>query len=162
MKGQRHAPVALYPRERPGTHCTGGWMGPRAGLDRCGKSCPPPGFDPRTAQPVASRYTHWATRPTICLYCFFTFYSFCFHFFVSMLFLLPAFSLIFFTTCLSTQTIWFRFLEVLMRNILVGGARGVAADWGTALQTEVAGSIPDGVVWIFHWHNPSGLTMALG
>jgi len=30
--------AALYPRERPGTHCTGGWVGPRAGLDRCGKS----------------------------------------------------------------------------------------------------------------------------
>jgi hypothetical protein len=26
------------PRERPGTHCTGGWVGPGAGLDRCGKS----------------------------------------------------------------------------------------------------------------------------
>ena len=23
----------LYRRERPGTHCTGGWVGPRAGLD---------------------------------------------------------------------------------------------------------------------------------
>ena len=32
-------------------------MGPRAGLDRCGKSRPPPGFDRRTVQPVASRYT---------------------------------------------------------------------------------------------------------
>jgi len=29
-----------------------------------GKSCPPPGFDPRTVQPVVSRYTDWATRPT--------------------------------------------------------------------------------------------------
>jgi hypothetical protein len=28
------------PRERPGTHCAGGWVGPRAGLDRCGKSRP--------------------------------------------------------------------------------------------------------------------------
>jgi hypothetical protein len=28
------------PPERPGTHCTGGWVGPRAGLDRCGKSRP--------------------------------------------------------------------------------------------------------------------------
>jgi len=28
------------PRGRPGTHCTGGWVGPRAGLDRCGKSRP--------------------------------------------------------------------------------------------------------------------------
>jgi len=25
--GQRHAPAALYHRERPGTHCTGGWVG---------------------------------------------------------------------------------------------------------------------------------------
>jgi hypothetical protein len=31
-------------------------VGPRAGLDGCGKSRPPPGFDPRTVQPVASRY----------------------------------------------------------------------------------------------------------
>jgi hypothetical protein len=28
------------PRERPGTHCTGGWLGTRVGLDRCGKSRP--------------------------------------------------------------------------------------------------------------------------
>jgi hypothetical protein len=39
-------------------------VGPRAGLDRCGKSRPPPGFGPRTVQPVASRYTDYATRPT--------------------------------------------------------------------------------------------------
>jgi hypothetical protein len=31
-------PGRLYPRERPGTHCTGGWVGPGAGLDRCRKS----------------------------------------------------------------------------------------------------------------------------
>ena len=42
MRGQPHAPAALYPRERPGTHCTGSWVGPRAGLDRWGKSRPPP------------------------------------------------------------------------------------------------------------------------
>jgi len=48
----------LYPRgKRPGTRCVGGWVGPRAGLDGCGKSRPPPGFDPRTVQPVVSRYT---------------------------------------------------------------------------------------------------------
>jgi hypothetical protein len=35
---QRHALATLYPRERPGTHCIGGWVGPRAGLDWCGKS----------------------------------------------------------------------------------------------------------------------------
>jgi hypothetical protein len=31
-------PRPLYPLERPGTHCTGGWMGPRTGLDVCEKS----------------------------------------------------------------------------------------------------------------------------
>ena len=40
MRGQRHTPTAPYLRERPGTHCTGGWVCLRAGLDRCGKSRP--------------------------------------------------------------------------------------------------------------------------
>jgi len=56
--GQRHVLAALAPGKRPGTHCIGGWVGPRADLDGCGKSRPPPGFDPRTVQPVASRYTN--------------------------------------------------------------------------------------------------------
>jgi len=64
VRGQRHAPAALYPRERPCAHCTGGWVGPRAGLDRCGKSRHPPGFDLRTVQSVANRYTDYAIRPT--------------------------------------------------------------------------------------------------
>jgi len=64
VRGQRHALAALYPWERPGVHCTGGWVGPRAGLDRCEKSRLPPGFDPRTVQPVASHYTDYATRLT--------------------------------------------------------------------------------------------------
>jgi len=54
---------ASRPWERPGTHCTGGWVGPSAGLDKCGKSPPPPpGFDRRTVQPVTSRYTDYATH----------------------------------------------------------------------------------------------------
>jgi hypothetical protein len=71
----------LYPRKRPGTHYTGGWVGPRAGLDVCEKFRPCldlinrnsmdeammtqrsslrfklQGFDPRTVQPEVSRYT---------------------------------------------------------------------------------------------------------
>jgi len=35
-------------------------VGPRADLDGCGESRPPPGFDPRTVQLVASRYTDCA------------------------------------------------------------------------------------------------------
>jgi len=41
--GQRHSPAAL-PQERPGTHCIGGWLGARAGLDECGN--PRPHWDP--------------------------------------------------------------------------------------------------------------------
>jgi len=41
--GQQHTPAALYPQERPGTPFTGGWMGPRAGLDGR-KISSPPGF----------------------------------------------------------------------------------------------------------------------
>ena len=49
--GQQHAPAALYPRESPGTHFTGGWVGPRAGLDGR-KISSSPGFDPGASSPV--------------------------------------------------------------------------------------------------------------
>ena len=52
-------PRPLYLRERPGTDRVGGWVGPRASLDECGKfalsEC-----DPRTVQPVTSPYTDYA------------------------------------------------------------------------------------------------------
>jgi hypothetical protein len=32
--GQLHALAALPPGKRPGTHCIGGWVGPRTGLDQ--------------------------------------------------------------------------------------------------------------------------------
>ena len=38
---------ALNPRGRPGTHCVGGWVGPRAGLKNL---APHSGFDPRTVR----------------------------------------------------------------------------------------------------------------
>jgi hypothetical protein len=59
--GQRHNPAA-FPQERSGSYCVGGWVGPKAILEGCGKSPPPPprGFDPRTVHPVASRYTDCA------------------------------------------------------------------------------------------------------
>jgi hypothetical protein len=34
VRDQLHAPAAPFPQERPGTHCTGGWVGLRAALDR--------------------------------------------------------------------------------------------------------------------------------
>jgi hypothetical protein len=67
--------VSVTPRPRftpgertPGTHCTGGWVGPRAGLDkeargkilcRCRDSNP----DRPVVQPVVRHYTAWA-NPT--------------------------------------------------------------------------------------------------
>jgi hypothetical protein len=45
VAGKRHAPAALPPGKRPAPHCTGGWVGPRAGLDGCGKSST--GFHPK-------------------------------------------------------------------------------------------------------------------
>ena len=53
VSGQQHAPAVIFPWERPVTHFTGGWVGPRAGLENLA----PPGFDPRTVQPALSRYT---------------------------------------------------------------------------------------------------------
>jgi len=48
-------PLQLYPlRKVPGTHCIGGWVGPSAGLDGCGKSAPR--LDPQTVLPVESMY----------------------------------------------------------------------------------------------------------
>jgi hypothetical protein len=54
------SPGRLYPLERPGTHCTGGWVGPGAGW-KGAENLATPGFDPRTLQPVVSRYTDCAT-----------------------------------------------------------------------------------------------------
>ena len=56
--GQRPAPAALapgktwYPLHRR-------LSGPQGQSVRVRKISPPPGFDPRTVQPVASRYTDW-------------------------------------------------------------------------------------------------------
>jgi hypothetical protein len=61
VRGQRHDPAALYPRERtPGTHCTWGWVGLRAGLDteiRGKNSCLCRGSN--LDRPVRSQTLYW-------------------------------------------------------------------------------------------------------
>ena len=59
MGGQRHAPAALPPVKTryPLYRRLDGPQG-QSGLVR--KILPPPGFDPRAVQPVASRYADWA------------------------------------------------------------------------------------------------------
>jgi hypothetical protein len=42
------------------------------------------------------------------------------------------------------------------------GARGGAVVEALRYKPEGRGSIPDGVIGIFHWHNPSGRTVAVG
>ena len=57
-------PRPLYPRERPDTHCIGGWVSPRAGLEGCGKSrpgrdsIPGPSSPQRVAVPIANTYIY--------------------------------------------------------------------------------------------------------
>jgi hypothetical protein len=50
------------------------------------------------------------------------------------------------------------------RNVLSRYGGTPCRSWSRhcATSRKVAGSIPDGVIGIFHWQNPSGRTMALG
>jgi hypothetical protein len=61
VSGQRHAPTALYPRViTPSTHCTGGWVGPRAGVDTEARGkilCFCRGSN--HGRPVCSQTPHW-------------------------------------------------------------------------------------------------------
>jgi len=47
VSGQQHAPAALYPRERPGTNFTGGWVGPQGRSGRA-ENLIPTGIRSRT------------------------------------------------------------------------------------------------------------------
>jgi len=58
VRGQRHAPAALNPRERPGTHCSGAWVGPGP-VWTGAENLAPPGFDPRTLQASQVALVHY-------------------------------------------------------------------------------------------------------
>jgi hypothetical protein len=72
--------VSVMPRQRftpgvrtSGTHCTGGWVGPRASLDtevRGKLLCPYRGsnLDRQTVQPVVRHCTDWAILLTVRIY----------------------------------------------------------------------------------------------
>jgi hypothetical protein len=61
VSGQRHAPAVLPPRKENRYPLYRRLSGSQ---NLCGKSRPPPEFDPRTVQPVACRCTTWTIRPT--------------------------------------------------------------------------------------------------
>jgi len=61
--GELRAPVALPPgKTRYSLYKKLG--GPQGRYVRVRKTSPPPGFDSRSVQPVASHYTDWASWPT--------------------------------------------------------------------------------------------------
>jgi hypothetical protein len=50
VSGQCHALADLHPVKRPSTHCTGGCVGPRDSLDKCGEkkiTCTHQGSNPK-------------------------------------------------------------------------------------------------------------------
>jgi hypothetical protein len=57
---QRHAPADLPPGKKPGTHCTGGWVGPTGGLDGYGKS--------RSPHSTAMLLGNYEITKLICMY----------------------------------------------------------------------------------------------
>ena len=65
--GQHLAPTALPAGQRPGAHCTGGWVGRRAGLDGCGKSRlhRESNFGPSSPQRVAMPTTLSRPKPPL-------------------------------------------------------------------------------------------------
>ena len=58
--GQHHTPAALPPGGKPRYPLYRRLGGPQGLSGRVRKISPPPGYDPRTVQPVASGYTAWA------------------------------------------------------------------------------------------------------
>jgi hypothetical protein len=67
VSGQHHTQAALYPWGKdPRYHCTGGWVGHRAGLDtevrgKISYLCWWSYLDRQVVQSVARHYTDWAT-----------------------------------------------------------------------------------------------------
>ena len=58
--GQRHAAAALPPGKRPSAQLYRRLGGPQGRSGQARKISPTLGFDPRTVQPVARRYTDYA------------------------------------------------------------------------------------------------------
>jgi len=56
-------PRPLYPRESADTHSVGGWVGPRAVMDECGKSPPPQDSAPRPYSPEQGAIPAGASPP---------------------------------------------------------------------------------------------------
>jgi hypothetical protein len=65
VRGQCHALAALYPLGKTWYPLYSRLGGPQGRSGQVRKISPPPGFDPRTVQSVASRYNNYGTQPTL-------------------------------------------------------------------------------------------------
>jgi hypothetical protein len=63
--GRHHAPATLPVGRRPGSPCTGGWAGPWAGLDGCGKSLSHQDLIPRPSIPQQVALLTMLSQPTL-------------------------------------------------------------------------------------------------
>ena len=63
--------------------------------------------------------------------------------------------------CLRTKC-WYEYSEILNRHNERKGTAVAQCLRHCATNRKVAASIPDGVIGVFHCHNPSDRTMALG
>jgi hypothetical protein len=61
---------------------------------------------------------------------------------------------------LKMDTVWCRHVDRIMTYVVWWGH--AVAQLIEALRYKPEGLIPDGFIGIYHWHNPSGRTMALG
>jgi len=66
-------PRPLYPREKHSTHCTGGWVGPRAGLDG-GTECLALTGIPSPDRPACSESLYRLSYPAPLLYIIFIYF----------------------------------------------------------------------------------------
>jgi hypothetical protein len=64
--GQHHAPAALYPWEKPGSHCIDGWVVPQ-GLSGWVRKISPPTGIPSPDRPANSELGFFSTRGTTLL-----------------------------------------------------------------------------------------------
>ena len=62
LGGQRYSPAALPPG-KTGTHCSGGWVGSRAGLEGCGNSRPRQHSIPKPSSPLRVAMSTTVSRP---------------------------------------------------------------------------------------------------
>jgi hypothetical protein len=68
-------PMPLYPRQRPGTHCVGGWVGLRAGLDSAENLAPTGIRSPDRPARCESLYRLSYSDPFAVLHSFFIFFQ---------------------------------------------------------------------------------------